>query len=100
MERTMDGEEERAMDEDKSEQNSQTETVGDEPRSQEQHSRTPPLTCGQEVQSDTALQTEGGSDDKDDKEEDREEQTSGTVWGHGHLSRSVYGSCCDLLSLE
>ena len=51
----MDGEEERAMDEDKSEQNSQTETVGDEPRSQEHHSRTPPLTSCQEGQTDTTL---------------------------------------------
>ena len=31
----------------------------------------------------------GRSDDEDDKEE---EQTSGTVWGHAHLSRSVYGN--------
>ena len=34
----------------------------------------------------------GGSDGEDDKDEDREEQTSGTVWGHARLSRSVYGN--------
>jgi len=44
------------------------------------------------VQTGTTLQTEGGSDDDDDKEKDGEEQTSGTVLGHTHLTRSVYGN--------
>jgi hypothetical protein len=60
------------MDEDESEQNSQTEAGTVEPSGQEQHSQTPPLPSGQQVQADTALETEGGSDVEDDKEEDRE----------------------------
>ena len=58
--------------------NSQTEAERGGPSSQELHSQTPPLS--------STLRTEGGSDDEDDKEE---EQTSGTVWGHVRLSRSV-----------
>ena len=67
----MDGEEERVMDEDESQENSQTEEEIGGPNSQELYSQTPPLP--------STLRTEGGSDDEDDKEE---EQTSGTVWGH------------------
>ena len=63
-----------------SQQNSQTETGTDEPRLQEHQSQTPPL------------RSMGGSDGEDTKEEDREEHTSGTVWGHARFPRSVYGN--------
>ncbi len=76
----MEGKEERAMDEDESHKNSQTEKGTGESNRQEHHSQTP------------LLRSEGGSDTEDDKKEDREEQTSGTVWGHEHLPRSVYGN--------
>ncbi len=66
----MEGEEESAMDEDESQQNSQAEAVADEPSRREQHSQTPPLPSAQQIQTGTALQREGGSDDEDDKEEE------------------------------
>jgi hypothetical protein len=70
--------EERAMDEDESQENLQAETDTDETRRQTDHSQTPPL------------RSQTGSDTDDDQEEDREEQTTGGLWGHGRLSQSVY----------
>ena len=54
----MDGEEERVMDEDESQQNSQTEAGADETNRKSEHSQTPPVW------------SQGGSDADDDQEED------------------------------
>ena len=74
----MQGEEEREMGEDESQDNSQTEAVTDETRRQQECSQTP------------QLESVGGSDSDDDKEEDREEQTTGSLWGHARLTPSIF----------
>ena len=66
------------MDEDESQQNSQTEEGTDDTRRQGEYSQTPPL------------RSQVGSDTDDDQEEDREEQTTGSLWGHPRLPHSVY----------
>ena len=68
------------MDEDESQENSQTEEGADETRRQAELSQTPPL------------RSQAGSDADDDQEEDREEQTTGSLWGHARLPHSVYGN--------
>ncbi len=61
-----------------SERNSQSEADTDELRRHAQYSQTPPL------------RSEVVSDADDETEEHREEETSGTLWGHPRLPRSVY----------
>jgi hypothetical protein len=68
------------MDGDESQQNSQTEEGADETSRQVEHSQTPPL------------RSQAGSDADGDPEEDREEQTTGSLWGHARLPHSVYGN--------
>jgi hypothetical protein len=74
------GEEERGMREEESQDNSQTEAVADEISRQTEHSQTPLLGSVE------------GSDADDDTEEEREEQTTGSLWGHACLPPSVYGN--------
>jgi hypothetical protein len=76
----MDVHEERALDEGASATNSQSEADVGERSGQPQQSQTPPL------------QSAVASDADDEKEEDREEETSGTLWGHARLPQSVYGN--------
>ena len=68
------------MGEDESQDNSQTEAVADETSRKQESSQTPQLG------------SVGGSDADDDKEEDCEEQTTGSLWGHTRLPPSVYGN--------
>ena len=56
------------MGEEESQDNSQTEAVADEISRQPEHSQTP------------LLGSVGGSDADDDTEEEREEQTTGSLW--------------------
>ena len=74
----MDVHEERALDEGASATNSQSEADVGERSGQPQQSQTPPLRSAV------------ASDADDEKEEDREEETSGTLWGHASLPQSVY----------
>ena len=76
----MDVHEERALDEGASATNSQSEADVGERSGQPQQSQTPPLRSAV------------ASDADDEKEEDREEETSGTLWGHARLPQSVYGN--------
>ena len=76
----MDVDEERALDEGASATNSQSEADVGEHSGHPQQSQTPPLRSA--VASDT----------DDEKEEDREGETSGTLWGHARLPQSVYGN--------
>jgi len=76
----MDVHEERALDEGASATNSQSEADVGERSGQPQQSQTPPLRSAV------------ASDADDEKDEDRVEETSGTLWGHARLPQSVYGN--------
>ena len=70
----MEGEEERGI---VGEENSQKDAAADETSRKKERSQTPQLG------------SVGVSDADDDKEEDREEQTTGSLWGHTRLTPSV-----------